>query len=87
MAKVLIVYYSRGGNTQKMAEYVSEGVEAVGVECMVKKAEDATAEDLKEREGIILGSPTYYGHPAAEHHRVRLPFPAHSRRACRGWLG
>ncbi|MGB9597937.1 MAG: flavodoxin family protein [Candidatus Poribacteria bacterium] len=66
MAKVLIVYYSRSGHTEAMANLVAEGVksEGVGVEC--KKVENTTIDDLLSADGIILGSPTYYGTMSAE---------------------
>jgi len=67
MAKVLIVYYSRSGNTEQMAEAVKEGAaEVEGVEVEVKKVEETVPEDLLEADGIILGSPTYYGTMASE---------------------
>jgi len=67
MVKVLIVFYSRSGNTAKMAEAVMEGVEAVdGVTCEVKKVEETKPEDLLEPEGLLMGSPVYYGTMAAE---------------------
>lgn len=67
MAKVLIVYYTRSGNTAKMAQGVLEGAEAVdGVAVEVKKVEDTTPEDLTKADGIIMGSPVYYGTLAAE---------------------
>jgi len=65
MAKVGIVYYSRGGNTEKMANFVAEGVRGENVEAVVQRAEETTPEDLLKWEGIIAGSPTYYGGPAA----------------------
>ena len=66
MAKVLVVYYSSTGNTAKMAEAVAEGVRKETVEVEVKKVAQTKAEDLLEPKGIIIGSPTYYGGPAAE---------------------
>ena len=66
MAKVLIVYYSSTGNTAKMAQAVAEGVKQEGMDVEVKKVEKTKAEDLLEPEGIIIGSPTYYGGPAAK---------------------
>ena len=67
MAKVLVVYYSRSGNTAKMAEAVGEGAREVkGVAVEVKKVEEARIEDLLSADGIILGSPVYYGTMAAE---------------------
>ena len=66
MARILVTYYSRGGNTRKMAESVGQGAAESGVECDVKPVAEVDADALKEYAGIILGSPTYYGHPAAE---------------------
>jgi len=60
------VYYSRGGNTAKMAHRVSEGVKAEGVDAVCRRVEDTQLEDLLEADGIIMGSPTYYGTMAAE---------------------
>ncbi len=62
MAKILIVYDSRTGNTEKMAMAVAEGAKKIkNVEVVVKKAEETKAEDLVDADGIIMGSPTYYG--------------------------
>ena len=61
MAKVLIVYDSRSGNTEKMAFAVAEGVKAKKVEAIVKKVEETSVEDLADHDAIIMGSPTYYG--------------------------
>ncbi|MGC8863439.1 MAG: flavodoxin family protein [Armatimonadota bacterium] len=66
MAKVLIVYYSRSGNTEKMAKLIEEGVKAGGVEALTKRVQDTTAEELLEYDGIVAGSPTYYGSMAWE---------------------
>ncbi len=65
MAKIGVIYYSRGGNTEKMAGFVAQGVNEEGIEVELKKAEDATLEDLLGWAGIIVGSPTYYGLAAA----------------------
>ena len=66
MAKILVVYYSRSGNTKKMAEMIGRGAQKAGASCDVKEVEDVKAEDLKNYDGIIMGSPTYYGSMAAE---------------------
>ncbi len=64
--KVLIVYFSRSGNTARMAEMVAEGVRQGGAEPAVKPVAEARISDLTEAQGLILGSPTYYGSMAAE---------------------
>jgi NAD(P)H dehydrogenase (quinone) len=61
MAKVLVVYDSRSGNTEKMAFAVAEGVKAKKAEAIVKKVEETSVEDLVDHDAIIMGSPTYYG--------------------------
>jgi len=62
MAKILVVYDSKTGNTEKMASAIARGARQVrGVKVCVKKVEKATLEDLQASDGIILGSPTYYG--------------------------
>ncbi len=65
MSKIGVSYYSRSGNTQKMAEFVSQRVKEEGVEVELKRIEDTTLEDLLAWDGIIVGSPTYYGGAAA----------------------
>jgi NAD(P)H dehydrogenase (quinone) len=65
VAKVLIVYYSETGNTEKMASVIGEGVSGSGVKVDVKNIGIVKATDLLEYDGIIIGSPTYYGHMAA----------------------
>jgi NAD(P)H dehydrogenase (quinone) len=60
--RVLIVYDSETGNTEKMAFAVSEGVKEIeGVDIQVKKVDKTTMEDLQKADGVIVGSPTYYG--------------------------
>jgi len=67
MAKVLITYYSRSGNTEKMAQAVAAGAKQVSeVEVDLRPVGEVTPEDLLAADGIIMGSPTYYGTMAAE---------------------
>jgi len=65
--KVLVLYYSRTGNTERMAKAVAEGASEVeNVEVTLKRVERASVDELKEYDAIIIGSPTYYGQMAAE---------------------
>jgi len=70
MAKALIIYYSRTGNTKKMAESVAEGIKNEGLEAVVKEANDMNADELLKYDAIIIGSPTYYGSMAAQIKRL-----------------
>jgi len=66
VAKILVVYDSKTGHTEKMAYAVAKGVKQVrGVDVEVKKAEQTRIKDLLGADGIIMGSPTYYGQMSA----------------------
>ena len=64
--KVVVIYYSRSGTTKKMAEIILEELRLQAVEARLVFSEDITANELLEYDGIIIGSPTYYGTMAAE---------------------
>jgi len=65
--KVLILFYSKGGNTKKLAGAIAEGVEKVdGVSAVLRKTDEVTKEDFLSSDGIIAGSPVYFGLMAAE---------------------
>jgi len=59
MAKVIIVYDSRTGNVERMANAIAEG--AAGVEVAVQKVTETSAEMLLDADAIIMGSPTHFG--------------------------
>ena len=62
MAKVLVLYESRTGNTKKMAELVAEGAKRVeGTEVRLRSVEEATKEDVLWCEGMAVGTPTNMG--------------------------
>jgi len=64
--KILIVYYSRSGNTKNMAYLIQKGVMEEDVDVDTKDVKDVKVDDLKGYDGFIVGSPTYYGGPAAD---------------------
>lgn len=60
--KIAIVYYSKSGNTQKVADLVAEGakkIEKVEVKSMSIEAIDD--DFLTEAKAVIFGSPTIAG--------------------------
>ena len=61
MARVLIVYFSKTGNTKAMAEAVTEGAKEAGAEVMVKTPEEAKPSELLDADVVVLGSPAYFG--------------------------
>lgn len=62
MKKLAIVYYSRTGNTEAMAALVAEGARMdPDLEVDVERVEDFPAEKALKYDGLVVGSPTYYG--------------------------
>ena len=62
--KLLVVYYSARGRTERMAQEICRGAEKLGVVAEVKKAEECSLQDLDEALGIVIGSPTYFSNVA-----------------------
>jgi flavodoxin short chain len=62
MAKKLAVIYGTGfGNTGIMAKAIEEGARGAGIEVIIKKVDQATAQDVEKADAIAIGSPTYKG--------------------------
>jgi len=59
--KVVVIYYSRGGTTKKMAEIITEEIRKEKIDVSLLSIDDIKAKDLLDFDGIIIGSPTYYG--------------------------
>jgi len=63
MSRILIVYHSQTGNTEKMALAVADGARRIEqTEVILKRAQDATLEDLLESEGLAIGTPENFGY-------------------------
>ena len=65
MAKILLAYYSQSGHTKKMAEFIFEGMKKENVDVVLKNVEDIKVDELLDYQGIVFGSPVYYGSMAA----------------------
>lgn len=73
--QVLVLYYSKGGNTRALAEAIAEGVNSVeGVRALLKDTSQVTKEDFVNSQGVIAGSPVYFGSMAADLKRVMDEF-------------
>jgi NAD(P)H dehydrogenase (quinone) len=64
MAKGIVVYYSRSGNTKAMAELIAEAMNKGGLATDCKLVTEIKSDDLFGYDAIVVGSPTYYGHMA-----------------------
>lgn len=63
MTKILIVYHSQTGHTRQMADAVVEGANAIdGVKVVLKKAAEATLDDLLACDGLAVGTPENFGY-------------------------
>lgn len=69
--QVLVLYYSKGGNTRRLAEAVAEGAGKVpGAAVLLKHTKDVDRDDFVNSSAIIAGSPVYFGSMAAELKKV-----------------
>jgi NAD(P)H dehydrogenase (quinone) len=65
--QLLVLYYSKTGHTKRLAEEIAKGVSEIeGVACIVKSTADVTKDDFVAADGVIAGSPVYFGTMAAE---------------------
>jgi flavorubredoxin len=61
MHKLLVAYISRTGMTEKMANYIAEGIRMTGKEAVVKKTTEIQKDtDMQDFDGYLLGCPTYH---------------------------
>jgi NAD(P)H dehydrogenase (quinone) len=59
---VLILYDSRGGLTEQLAQAVAEGVRSVpGARLSLRRLDDAHPDELKTVDALIVGSPNWSG--------------------------
>ena len=62
MAKALIVYATRTGETQRIGELIAEGLRFSGVDATAKNVKDISKEtDLQGYDAVVLGAATYHG--------------------------
>jgi NAD(P)H dehydrogenase (quinone) len=68
--RILIAYHSETGNTEALAKSVREGMARVeGVDTVLRKTAEASAEDILKSDGIVLGTPVYWQDMSAESRR------------------
>jgi flavodoxin I len=59
LSKILVLYYSRSGNTEKMAQAVAEGAKNAG-NSDVELSYHVDADGLVAFDAILMGTPTYH---------------------------
>ncbi len=65
MAKGIVIYYSRTGNTKEMAKIIAKAMNEANLPTECKSVGDVKADDVFSYDAIVIGSPTYYGQMAA----------------------
>jgi flavodoxin I len=65
MSKILVLYYSRTGATEKMAEAIFEGANSVQ-DVKVELSYHVSSEVLGEYDALLIGVPTYHHDMTAE---------------------
>ncbi|HEY1406749.1 MAG TPA: flavodoxin family protein [Spirochaetota bacterium] len=65
MSRIIIIFDSKSGNTAKMAELIAEGIRAGNGEADVVNVKNANVDLLPGYDGIVIGSPVYFGQPTS----------------------
>ena len=85
--QILVLYFSKGGNTKQLAEYIAEGAkQAKGAEVLVRSTQEVVQSEFEASDGVIIGSPVYFGVMAAEIKKVLDDFIG-SRKKMEGKVG
>ena len=61
MKKILVTYYTRSGNTEKMARMIADGLVTKDLAVDLRKVEDVDIDMLPSYDGFVVGSPNYFG--------------------------
>jgi flavodoxin len=67
--KALVLYETKYGFTEKVAQRIAEGLIEVGFEVICRRQSECDDDDLRKRDLWVLGTPNHYG-------RVPLQFSA-----------
>ncbi len=64
MAKVIVVYESKYGNTKLVAETIVEGMREVeGIETVLSELKEVDLNKIPDYDVILIGSPNHFGGP------------------------
>jgi len=64
LAKVIVVYESKYGNTKLVAETIIEGMNEVeGTETAIRELKEVNLDKIIEYDAILVGSPNHFGGP------------------------
>jgi len=64
LAKVIVVFESKYGNTKLVAEKIIEGMRQVeGIETVLSELKEVNLEKIPAYDAILVGSPNHFGEP------------------------
>ena len=64
MAKVIVVYESKYGNTKLVAEAIIEGISEIeGIEAVLSELKEVDLNNIADYDAILVGSPNHFGGP------------------------
>ena len=66
MPKGIVIYYSRTGNTEEMAQIIAKAMNETGLPTECKSISEIEPTNVFDYDAIVIGSPTYYGQMAAQ---------------------
>ncbi len=61
--KAVVIYWSKSGNTEKVAHSIKEGLDDAGLEVSLLKTDEADDIDYFDYDLVCLGFPSYFWHP------------------------
>jgi hypothetical protein len=64
MMEAIIIYWSKTGNTEKVALAIQEGLQEAGANCLLQRVEDAGDVDFFDYDLVCIGFPSYQWSPA-----------------------
>jgi menaquinone-dependent protoporphyrinogen IX oxidase len=63
MKTAVIIYWSKTGNTEKVANAIKKGLEEIGIQVTMKRPEEAENIDYFDYDLVCVGAPSYSWHP------------------------
>jgi flavodoxin len=65
LAKIIVVYESKHGNTKLVAESIIVGIgEIEGIEAVLSELKEVDLNNIADYDAILVGSPNHFGGPA-----------------------
>lgn len=63
MKKAAIIFWTKTGNTEKVAHSIRDGLEDAGVDVSIMRTEEASRVDYFDYDLVCVGFPSYAWHP------------------------